>query len=126
MSPYQGLFFIFFILLNSCAKAPERNCEKFKTGTFEFKTLLNGELATTRFLRSDSTEIDFFQGKSDTSSIRWINKCECILKNLNPKNRQERKALHLKILTTNKDTYTFEYGLIGSSKKQQGTAKKIN
>ncbi|WP_010179298.1 hypothetical protein [Aquimarina agarilytica] len=126
MSIYKGLLLGIFFLLNNCAKAPERNCKKFKTGTFEFQTLLNGELATTRFVRNDSIEIDYFQGKSDTSSIRWINNCECVLKNLHPKNRKERKALHLKILTTNKDTYTFEYGMVGASKKQQGTAKKIN
>ncbi len=127
MSLYKGLILgMLLVLFNNCTKAPERNCKKFRTGTFEFKTLLNGELATTRFVRNDSIEIDFFQNKSDTSSIRWINNCECVLKNLNPKNRKERKALHLKILTTNKDTYTFEYGMVGSSKKQQGTAKKIN
>lgn len=104
----------------------ERNCEKFKVGTFEFQTLLNGELATTTFKRNDSIEIDYFQQKSDTSSIRWINKCECVLKNLNPKNRSEEKPLHMKILTTNKNSYTFEYGLVGTSKKEKGTAKKVD
>jgi len=78
----------------------QRDCKKFKVGTFEFQTLLNGELATTTFVRNDSIEIDYFQQKSDTSSIRWINDCECILKNLNPKKRSEEKPLHVKILTT--------------------------
>ena len=116
---------LLLFLTMSCYEQ-QRNCQKFKVGTFEFKTLLNGELATTTFIRNDSIEIDYFQQKSDTSSIRWINNCECILKNLNPKKRSEEKPLHVKILTTDKDNYTFEYGLVGSSKKEKGTAKKIN
>ena len=116
---------LLIIITMSCYEQ-ERNCDKFKVGTFEFQTLLNGELATSTFIRTDSIEIDFFQQKSDTSSIRWINKCECILKNLKPKNRSEEKPLHMKILTTDKDSYTFEYGLVGASKKEKGTAKKIN
>ena len=103
----------------------ERNCEKFKVGTFEYQTFLNGELLKTTFVRNELIEIDYFNNKSDTSSIRWINDCECILTNLNPKNRKEEKPLHVKILTTNGDDYDFEYGLIDTSKKQKGTAKKI-
>ena len=29
-------------------------------------------------------EIDYFQGKVDTSSVRWINDCEYIVKKRNP------------------------------------------
>ncbi len=119
------IYILLIISMVSCYEQ-ERNCKKFKVGTFQFQTLLNGELATSTFIRTDSTEIDFFQQKSDTSSIRWINKCECVLKNLNPKNRSEEKPLHMKILTTNADSYTFEYGLVGASKKEKGTATKIN
>ncbi|GAA4271782.1 hypothetical protein GCM10022258_10760 [Aquimarina gracilis] len=97
----------------------------FHTGTFEFETLLNGELVKTTFVRNDSIEIDYFQGKRDTSTVRWINECEYIVQKLNPKNMAEEKAIHMKILTTDKDTYTFEYALVGASNKQRGTAKKI-
>ena len=114
------------LLLLNCSQ-PERNCSHFQKGTFEFETFLNGELAKTTFIRNDSVEIDFFRGQSDTSSIRWINDCEYIVKKLNPTNRQEEKAIHMKILTTDKSTYTFEYGLVGQTKyKQIGTAKKID
>ena len=126
-STVKGLMgYSLLLLLGTACYEQQRDCEKFKVGTFEFQTLLNGELATTTFVRNDSIEIDYFQQKSDTSSIRWINKCECVLKNLNPKNRSEEKPLHMKILTTDKDSYTFEYGLVGSTKKEKGTAKKIN
>lgn len=103
----------------------ERNCKNFHTGTFEFETYLDGELAKTTFVRSNGIEIDYFKGKSDTASIRWINDCEYIVQKKNPKNMAERKAIHMKILTTENDTYTFEYGLVGSANKQRGTAKKI-
>lgn len=105
---------------------PERNCSDFKTGTFEFESYLNGELVKTRFVRNDTMEIDYFRGKADTSSIRWINDCEYLVTNQNPKNRAEEKPIHMKILTTKKNTYTFEYGLVGDTKKQKGTAVKVD
>ena len=69
---------------------------------------------------------NYFQNKSDTSSIRWINDCEYIIQKINPKNRAEQKAIHMKILTTQNNTYLFEYNIVGDSQKQKGTAKKIN
>ncbi len=116
-----------FLLLSlaSCFQ-PERKCEKFRTGTFEFETYLNGEMVKTTFVRNDSIEIDYFNNKVDSSTIRWINDCEYILKNINPKNMTEEKPLHMKILTTKGDTYTFEYSVVGKDKKKKGTAKKID
>ena len=81
---------------------PERNCTDFKTGTFEYKTYLNGELVTSTFIRN-----------------------EYILKNLNPKSMAEEKPIHMKILTTNKDGYTFEYGIVGQDKKQRGQVDRV-
>lgn len=120
-------YFILGILslsLVSCFQQ-ERNCKDFKTGTFTFEALIGTEMETTTFERRDSIEIDFFRGKSDTSRIRWINDCEYILEKLNPKNRAEEKAVHMKILSTTNDGYTFEYSIVGQDKKQKGTAKRI-
>lgn len=122
----QILFFCILILLFTSCYSPERDCARFKTGTFEFETYLEGEIVTSTFTRTDSIEIDRFRGKTDTSSVRWINDCEFIVKNLKPKNMSERQPLHFKILTTAKNTYTFEYGLVGEPVKQQGTARKID
>lgn len=113
------------LLLCSCYQQ-ERNCADFKTGVFEYKAFLNGELVTTKFIRTNTTEIDFFENNADTSSIRWVNDCECILKNLNPKKRSQEKPLHIKIITTKNNEYTFEYGLVGAKRKAKGTAIKIN
>lgn len=113
------------ILLSSCYNQ-ERNCKDFKTGKFKFEHEINGEKQTTYFERNDSIEIETFEGKTDTSSIRWINDCEYVLKKINPKNMQEKKAVHMKILTTKDDTYTFEFSIVGDTNKQKGTVTKIN
>ena len=120
----RSLFLLLLLFITSCYQ-PERDCEKFKTGTFEFQSYLEGELVKTTFVRNDSMEVDYFRGKSDTSSVRWINNCEYVLRNKHPKNRSEEKPIHIKILTTKGNTYTFEYGLVGESKKQKGTAVKV-
>lgn len=128
---FYNMIKIFFALLIcsllflSC-ETPQRDCKTFKTGEFTFETLLNGELITTRFTRNDTLEIDYFQGKIDSSSVRWINNCEYIVQKLNPKSISEQKAIHMKILYTDGDFYTFEYSLVGENIKQKGTAKKID
>lgn len=119
------LFFFIFISLSSCYNQ-ERNCKDFKTGTFKFDFMVNGKKQTTTFQRNDSIEIETFQGKTDTSSVRWVNDCEYILTKKNPKTIQEKKSISMRILTTSKKTYTFEFGLVGSDKKQQGLATKID
>src|SRR5690606_26811861 len=121
--------FIIFISLTSCYEK-ERNCTAFKTGTFEFNYIIDGEENTGRFVRTDSLNIDYFENKIDTASIRWINDCEFVMKKLHPKNMSEEKAIHMKILTTDKDSYTFEYSLaVKETNKQRrvekGLAKKI-
>ena len=117
-------YLILSFLLTNCY-SPERNCANFKTGTFKFEALIGTEVLTTTFIRNDSIEIDFFKGKTDTSTIRWINDCEYILKNINPKNMAEKKAIHMKILTTKGNEYLFEYNIVGDSKKQKGTVLKV-
>ena len=119
------LLLIALSIITSC-ETPQRDCSSFKTGEFTFETLLNGELVTTRFTRNDTLEVDYFQGKIDSSSVRWINDCEYIVQKINPKSISEKRAIHMKILYTDGDFYTFEYSLVGENKKQQGTAQKTN
>jgi hypothetical protein len=119
------LILILLFSLNSCYHA-ERNCEDFKVGRFKFETLTGTELLTTIFLRNDSIEIDYFRGKADTSTIRWINDCEYIVKKLNPINYAEEKAIHMKIISTKTNSYLFEYTVVGDSKKQKGTAYRVD
>lgn len=78
------------------------------------------------FVRNDSIEISFTKDVPDTSSVRWINNCEFIVRKLHPTSVSEKKAIHIKILSTQKGSYTFEYNVVGDQKnKQKGTAFKI-
>jgi hypothetical protein len=103
----------------------ERNCKDFKTGKFKFEYEVDGVKKTTFFERNDSIEIETFDGKTDTASIRWVNDCEYILQKIHPKNRAEKKAINMKILTTSKNSYIFEFGIVGSDEKQRGTVEKL-
>ena len=117
-------FLLPLLLLLSCYDA-ERNCKDFKTGKFKFDYEVDGIKKTTVFERNDSIEIETFEGKTDTASIRWVNDCEYVLLKLHPKNMAEEKAIGMKILTTTKNSYTFEFGMVGSDAKQRGTVTKI-
>lgn len=119
---FSGLVLLVFL---ACGEAPQRNCTDFKTGTFTFTATINGEEKKTTFHRTLDIEVDEFEGKKDSSSIRWINDCEYVLKNLNPKNKAEEKSIHIKILSTTESSYNFEYGVVGDTKKFKGTAHKI-
>ena len=58
--------------------------------------------------------------------MRLLNDCEMVFKTINQKNRAEQKDIHLKIITTTKNTYKFEYGYVGDINKQKGEAKRVN
>jgi len=121
---YRVLFLLIFFL-SSCYTV-ERNCIPFHTGTFEFQQIINGELNTSLFVRDSLYEIEMYQGKIDTATLRWVNDCECILTKLNPTSNQEKRPIQIKILKTQGRSYTFEYSLVGDSKNvQRGTIKKI-
>ena len=104
----------------------ERNCKDFKTGKFSFTQSIDSIPQTSTFVRTEKLQIETFKGKTDTASIRWINDCEYVLLKLHPKNRQEKKAISMKILTTKEKTYTFEYSYVGEAKKQKGLVTKLN
>jgi hypothetical protein len=118
--PFALLFALF-----SCYETPERNCKKFKTGKFLFELEIDGVKKSTTFTRTENQEIDTYEGKTDTSSIRWINDCEYIIQKINPKNMAEKKAVSIKILSTTEDSYLFEFNVVGSSEKQSGTVVKL-
>lgn len=113
------------ITLTGCYER-DRSCVDFKTGKFRFDYEIDGEMKTTVFERTEDFEIETFEGKTDTSSVRWINDCEYILQKINPKNMQEQKAVHMKILSTTKNSYTFEFAIVGTHNKQKGTVTKLN
>ena len=124
------LFLFILTLFTNCYKI-ERECQNFKTGEFEFLYTIDGEEKSGRFIRTQKYSVDYFDGKIDSSSIRWINDCEFILKKLNPTNNSEDDAIHMKILTTTDSSYSFEYKLAikklnKPSRTEKGIAYKIN
>ena len=121
---YSICSLLLLTLLNSCYNQ-ERNCTDFKTGKFTSETEIEGKKYTSTFERNDSIQIESYEGKIDTFKVRWTNDCEYIIQNTNPKNREEKKPVQMKILTTDSDSYTFEYSFLGDSKKQRGTVTKL-
>ena len=115
---------LIFFLFISCS-LPERNCQTFKTGDYEFKTMIDGKEYVSNFKRSDSIEIEFFLGTTDTSSVRWVSDCEFILKNINSK--KSKTSISMKILSTKENSYVFEYSIVGdNSNIRRGEAFKLN
>lgn len=113
------------ICLTSCYNI-ERNCTDYKTGTFYSEVIIDDVTYKSQFERFKTTQVETYNSKIDSSKLRWINDCEVIFKTINPKNRAERKDVHLKILTTTDSSYTFEYSYVGETKKQKGTAYRLN
>lgn len=122
---YKLLTIIGLFFTAACYQV-ERNCSDFKTGKFKTELTVNNQKQTVIFERTENLEITFGTPKNDTASLRWINDCEYIVQQLHPKNKAEEKAVHIKILTTNPDSYTFEFSLVGNPKKQKSIAYKIN
>lgn len=117
--------FALLLLVSSCFETPDRNCADFKTGKFKFELEIDGVKKSTTFIRTENQEIDTYEGKVDTSSIRWINDCEYIIQKINPKNMAEKKSVSIKILNTTTNGYTFEFNVVGSPEKQTGTVIKL-
>lgn len=122
MKVFLALIIFAFI---SCY-TPNRNCSDFKTGAFKYETLINGNLEKTIFIRNDSLQIEIYQGKTDTSKIRWVNDCEFILTPINPESILDQYQMHMKILSTTNNTYQFEYNVVGEKQKEIGIAEKTS
>ena len=124
ISKINTIGIIILLTLFSCNNH-ERNCKDFRTGKYEFVQNIDGKKHTSTFIRTENLQIETYNGKTDTASVRWVNDCEFILQKLHPKSMKEEKAISMKILFTEKNSYTFEYAFVGSNKKERGTATKL-
>jgi hypothetical protein len=119
---------LLFILLTytSCYNV-DRDCLPFHSGVFKFSQIINGEIKSSIFSRDSLYEIESYEGKIDTATIRWVNDCECILTKLNPSSNQEKRPIQIKIISTQESAYSFEYSLVGDNKNtKRGTIQRIN
>lgn len=117
---------ILSFLFISCYSV-ERDCLEFRTGSFEFTTLINDSIVKSTFNRTDIYEIEEYKSVKDSSTIRWVNECEFILTKINPKTNQERRPIRIKILRTYGNSYDFEYSQVNNPQKvNRGTIYKIS
>lgn len=122
----KKIFFLILALSLVSCYDQERNCKDFKTGKFTSETTIDGKKFTTEFVRNTDMQIETYEGKIDTFKVRWINDCEYIMQNANPKSMTEKKAISIRILSTKGKGYTFEYSYVGDGKKQKGTVTKLD
>lgn len=118
------VLFALLVCLSSCYQNT-RNCKDFRTGNFKSEVVINGKTYTSTFRRTEKLQIETYNGKTDSSEVRWVNDCEVIFKTIHPKSRIEKKNIDLNILTTTDSSYTYEYSYLGETKKQKGIAIKI-
>lgn len=96
---------------------PERNCQDYRTGAFSFDYVVNGEEKVGKFSRDENYSIEYYDNKIDSAAVKWVNDCEFVLQDL-----KSKTSVHMKILSTTDNSYTFEYSLVGDAKKVRGTA----
>ena len=73
-------FLVVFVLLLFSSFIPEKNCSQFKIGEFNFESKTESGIYSSRSMRNDSIEIEFFGSSIDTSKITWVSECEYIKK----------------------------------------------
>ena len=121
MKNFKILIICFLAL--SCFEE-KQDCKLFKEGNFSAEIEVDSKIFKSTFTRTNNIQIENFNNKIDTFSLRWINNCEYIIKNIKPKNRLEEKPIHIKILTNTNNSYTFEYSYVGENIKNKGKATK--
>ena len=122
-----NFFLVFFSVLFFSCVLPEKNCSQFKVGEFNFESKTESGIYSSRSVRNDSIEIEFFGSSIDTSKITWVSECEYILRKLRPKTLSEEKAISVKIINTSEKGYLFEYSFVGDKENRaRGSAYKVD
>lgn len=121
----KKILLLLVLTVVSCYKK-ENNCADFKTGKFSFTQEIEGKKHTTIFERTEKYQIETYEGKTDTATVRWVGDCEFVLEKLHPKSMQDKKAISMRILSTKDKSYTFEYSFVNDDNKQLGTVTKID
>ncbi len=126
MVPSKKINSLLLVILFIGCKNPERNCKDYHTGNFYTETTVNNTTYKSTFSRNyNGIQIEEFDGKIDSSNVRWVNDCEMILSPINPKSLNEKKNILIKILTTTDSSYTYEYSFLGNIEKLKAEAIRI-
>ncbi|MFB9057584.1 DNA topoisomerase IV [Mariniflexile ostreae] len=121
----KGIVALSLFGLFNCYQS-ERHCVDYKTGSFYSEITIDNVVYRSTFKRTDTLQVEVYNKKIDSSKLRWINDCEVVFKTINPKSMNDKKDIHLKILTTTDSSYTFEYSYVGEVIKQKGIAYKAD
>ena len=122
-----NFFLIFLLALFFSCVLPEKNCSQFKVGKFNFESKTESGIYSSRSVRNDSIEIEFFGSSVDTSRITWVSECEYLLRKLRPKTLSDEKAISVKIINTSQKGYLFEYSFVGDKENRaRGNAFKVD
>ena len=122
-----NFFLVFFSAHFFSCVIPEKNCSQFKVGEFNFESKTESGIYSSKSVRNDSIEIEFFGSSIDTSKITWVSECEYILRKLKPKTLSEEKAISVKIINTSEKGYLFEYSFVGDKENRaRGNAFKVD
>ena len=122
-----NFFLVLFSALFFSCVIPEKNCSQFKVGEFNFESKTESGIYTSRSVRNDSIEIEFFGSSIDTSKITWVSECEYILRKLRPQTLSDEKAISVKIINTSEKGYLFEYSFVGDKENRaRGNAFKVD
>ena len=116
--------YLIILLFVSCNEAPKTAPNSFKTG--KYKTVLEDSKITSTAVRNDTIQIETYNNKKDTFSIRWINNFEYVLLKKNPKSKLDSTPFHVKITAVRKNSYNFNAYFKGSNFKQKGKAIKLD
>lgn len=117
----KGLYSAFAATLIISCYQPERNCKDYRTGSFAFEYVVAGEEKEGKFTRDENYSVEYYDNRIDSATVKWLNECEFVLQDI-----KSKSSVHMKILSTTDNSYTFEYGLVGDPKKLQGTAIRTN
>ena len=72
-------------------------------------------------------QIEIYENKIDSATVKWVNECEFILTKINPKSNQDKRPVKIEILSTQDKEYFFEYSLVNNPEKRfRGKAIKVN
>lgn len=121
------LLLLLSVFISNCF-AQKSDCNKFKTGTFEYIDNNNNKQTV---IRNDTTQIEFNK-KNDIkiiTTVNWISDCEYTLiykdiENYPKKNEVIGEKISVKIIETNDNTYTIQ--AISDAINSKITFTKIN
>lgn len=114
---------LLLIIFSACKNEPNLTPKQLKTGTFE--TFIDDSDITSIAIRNGSIQIETFNKKKDTFSIKWKSLFEYSLFKTNPKNGLDSTEFIVKITGIHKNSYTFRAHYKGSNFKQNGEAVKV-